>query len=323
MKDKVIFQQLNIFSQCKKYGLPFWQCPQFLFIVMGCVTIITAVGTYLIGTRYFEDPQTVVLIVLGLSTVSFVISFVINHSLEALAEASRMKTEFVSIVSHQLRAPLTNLKWCIELMISEGIDNLNEEQMLNYIKIFKENNKRMEELINDLLVVSRIDKEEVKEKKQKIDLVKLTKDFLPDFSAFAESSNIKLIFNYEKDLPLLFIDTSQIKLVIENFIDNAIKYTKKGGNIYINIRKENSNIYFEVRDEGVGIPLYDQKFIFQKFFRASNALKYQTQGSGLGLFIAKAVIEKSGGQIGFNSQEDKGSTFWFKLPIKRHVTYNM
>ena len=103
---------------------------------------------------------------------------------------------------------------------------------------------------------------------------------------------------------------------MENFIDNAIRYTKKGGVVKIRLKKTKKNIHFEVEDEGVGIPKEDQKYIFDKFFRASNAMKYQTQGSGLGLFIAKSVADKMKGEIGFKSKESKGSTFWVKIPIK-------
>ncbi|MCK4453865.1 HAMP domain-containing histidine kinase [Candidatus Parcubacteria bacterium] len=316
MKAKNLLQQLNIFRQCRKYGLPLCECPQFLFVIMGIVIIITAISTYLIGTRYLDNPETVALITLGLAIVLFIISFVINKSLERLAEANRMKTEFVRIVSHQLRAPLTNLKWSIEMMISEGLENVQKKQLLDFIKALKENSNRMEELISDLLIVSRMEKDGIPDKKEKVNLEELVKKFVSEFKSFADSLNVELKIDCQKNLPIVFIDPSKIKLVIENFIDNALRYTKERGTIEIRLREYRNDICFEVKDEGVGIPKEDQKYIFQKFFRASNILKHQTQGSGLGLFIAKSVIDKMGGKIGFKSQEGKGSAFWFKIPIK-------
>ena len=283
---------------------------------MGIVIIITAISTYLIGTRYLDNPETVALITLGLAIVLFIISFVINKSLERLAEANRMKTEFVRIVSHQLRAPLTNLKWSIEMMISEGLENVQKKQLLDFIKALKENSNRMEELISDLLIVSRMEKDGIPDKKEKVNLEELVKKFVSEFKSFADSLNVELKIDCQKNLPIVFIDPSKIKLVIENFIDNALRYTKERGTIEIRLREYRNDICFEVKDEGVGIPKEDQKYIFQKFFRASNILKHQTQGSGLGLFIAKSVIDKMGGKIGFKSQEGKGSAFWFKIPIK-------
>ena len=110
--------------------------------------------------------------------------------------------------------------------------------------------------------------------------------------------------------------SNHIQLVVENFLDNAIRYVKQSGDIKIKIEDRNGKIYFEIKDNGVGIPNDDQKYIFQKFFRAKNVMKYQTQGSGLGLYIAKNIIEKSNGKIGFKSKENEGSTFWFTLPRK-------
>ena len=255
------------------------------------------------------------MIVLSVTVILFVISFIITQSFDKLAQANRMKSEFVSIVSHQLRSPLSNLKWAIEFLMSGRIEPIGEKQ-LEYFKILKENSSRMEDLISDLLIVSRIETAKLPFKKAEFSLDDLVKELVKTFIPFARASNVEINLFVPADLPKIVSDFSQIGQVIENLLDNATRYIKDAGEIKIKLEKRNKDIYLEIKDTGVGIPRDDQKYIFQKFFRAENVMKYQTQGSGLGLYISKAIIEKAGGRIGFKSQEGKGSTFWFTLPIK-------
>lgn len=315
MSIKEIFSQLNIFDQCRRYGLPLWQCPQFLFLVMGLVIAVSSILAYAVGNRYVDDPRVVALLILLVAAILLLLAFIITRSFEKLAEANRMKSEFISIVSHQLRSPLTNLRWAIELLISGELGKDKEKQM-EYFTILKENSSRMAELVSDLLTVSRMETEKISLNKTKFSLEKLIKELIFKFEPFIRSSNAKVKLECENNLPELFGDISQIKLVLENFLDNAIKYIKGVGDVKIKILKKDQNIYFEVADNGVGIPNDDQKYIFQKFFRSGNARRIQTQGSGLGLYICKTIIERCGGKIGFKSKEDKGSTFWFTLPLK-------
>jgi signal transduction histidine kinase len=311
----MILEQLNIPKQCKKYGLSLWQCPSFLFLIMGIIIALVSVLSYLIGTRYVTEPRIVALIVLIISAILLILATIITNSFEKLAEANRMKSEFISIVSHQLRAPLSNLAWAIELLMSGRLGKI-EEQQVEYFKILKENSDRMKDLVKDLLIVSRIESARLSLKKEEFSLEELTREIIKEFESFARASNCQIEFFAEQNLPKIFGDRYQIRQVIENLLDNAIRYTKGKGKVKIKIKKERNFVQFEIEDNGVGIPKEDQKFIFQKFFRASNVLKYKTQGTGLGLYISKAIIERSGGKIGFKSQEGVGSTFWFKLPIK-------
>lgn len=316
MDLKYILNELNVFSVCKRYGLSIWQCPQFLFLTMGIVIIATAITTYVIGTRYVADPDTVSLIVMTLTVILFVLTFSITRSLEGLAEANRLKSEFISIVSHQLRSPLSNLKWSLELLLSGRFGKI-EGKHVEYLKILQDNTDRMEELVADLLMVSRIEQGRLPLRKSEFSLRELIQEVIKSFQPIASASNVEIKLNVVGDSePKAFCDPSQLKLVIENFIDNAIRYTKGQGTIEVKIEKRNKKLLCFVKDGGVGIPWNDQKHIFQKFFRSSNVLKYQTRGSGLGLYIAKSIVERSKGKIGFRSELNKGSTFWFTVPIK-------
>lgn len=314
MDFKNILSQLNILAQCKRYGLPLWQCPQFLFLIMGIIIIGSTLTAYAIGTRYIEEPELVALIVLLITAILFIIAAIITRSFERLAEASRMKSEFISVVSHQLRSPLSNLRWAIELLMSGRLGKIEEKQT-EYFRILKENSGRMGELVSDLLIVSRIETATLPQKRKEISLEDLIKKLISEFKPFAQASNVEIEFKSEENLPKILADPSQIRLVVENLLDNAVRYIKDRGKVKMLLSRRGQNLYFEIEDNGVGIPKEDQKYIFQKFFRSENILRYQTQGSGLGLYISKAIIERSGGKIGFKSQEGVGSTFWFTLPI--------
>ena len=316
MRLKDIIDDFNILKRCREYSLPLWQCPKFLFLTMGVVIIVgLSIVNLALVNNYIESPEVVALTALILTAISLVIAFVTTQVLENLASVSRMKSEFISIVSHQLRSPLSNLKWAIELLMSGRLGKVEEKQT-EYFHILKENSARMHELISDLLVISRMETAGFFSKKTPFSLTELTKEIIERFSVFAKSSNISIVLDSRERTSDVIANSNHIQLVVENFLDNAIRYVKQSGDIKIKIEDRNGKIYFEIKDNGVGIPNDDQKYIFQKFFRAKNVMKYQTQGSGLGLYIAKNIIEKSNGKIGFKSKENEGSTFWFTLPRK-------
>ena len=317
MRLKKIFDEFNIFAICKSYGLSCWQCPQFLFLVMGIIIASASIFSYLIGSRYIADPLMIAAIVLILAAILFVIAFIVIRNFERLAELSRMKTEFISIVTHQLRSPLTNLKWTVDFLTSSDfeVDRVEKEK---YYKNLRESTGRMIELLDNLLVVSRIEKKkEIPLRKKEVSIKNLLESLVSQFEEFAKARNIKLKVFIEDNLPSIFVDPFQLKIVLENLIDNAIRYSKDGGEVEIQVEKKGKKkICFKIKDTGVGIPKRDQKYIFQKFFRADNVLKEKTRGSGIGLFVAKTIVKKMKGRIWFESEENKGSIFYFTLPIK-------
>ena len=328
---KRIAEETNIAGQCKKYNLPLRQCPQFLFLVMGSIIIATTIATYMVGIRFNDDPEAVALIVIVLAVLLLVISFVIVQSFDQLAETNRLKTEFVSIVSHQIRSPLTNLKWIVEILTS-GILGKTEDKQTEYFKILKENLERMQKLVSELLTVSRIEATKFVLKKEEFSMENLVRDLISEFDPIAKSSNIKIEMNAAANMPKVYSDPFQVLQAVENLLYNAVRYmgfpdgSKDRGNgpgvVTVNLFSSGKYVFCEVKDNGIGIPKDDQRYIFQKFFRAENVRRYQTSGSGLGLYITKNIIERSGGKMGFTSCEGKGTTFWFKLPVVNRQSAN-
>jgi len=306
------WQKLNILKQCREYNLSIWQCPSFLFFLIGFITILAMVSTYFVAVEYTQ-PEIVALIVIFVTIFLMVVGYLVTKGFENLAQANRLKTEFVSIASHQLRTPLTGIKWTIDLILRDK--DLNDKN-LERIEDIKYNNNRLIKLVNDLLDVSRVEQKRLSLKPEKVFLEEITQKLIEEYQTLAKASNVKLVLEQELELSPLIMDSQGVELVLRNLLDNAIRYTQGGGVVKVKLSQKDNKIRCEIKDQGVGIPKGDQKNIFKKFFRSENVMKYQTVGTGLGLFIAQAVIEESKGEIGFWSQENKGTTFWFELPIK-------
>jgi len=323
MRLQQFLLKLNVGAECKKYGTALWQCPQFLFVVMGLLIIISVVFSFVLGERYIADPQITLIFILALTGILLAISFTITRSFERLAEASRLKSEFISIVSHQLRSPLTNLKWGLDFLMSDKKIQQTEQEA-GYFQILKENVGRMHEMVNDLLTVSRAEQGTLPFQEKEFAFEEVVKSVMFEFHSSVVASNIEIRTEAEK-VPKIWSDPSLVRHILANLVDNAIRYAwrdqgtdskREKSKITIRYFLTGSKIKCEVEDNGVGIPQDDQRFIFRKFFRSGNAVRHQTEGSGLGLYIVRSLLERAGGEIGFESEENKGSTFWFTLPVK-------
>lgn len=240
---------------------------------------------------------------------------IVLHDITREKMVEKMKTEFVSLAAHQLRTPLSIIKWSISMLDKGDFGKLTKKQS-EVVKNTFHSNERLIALVNSLLNITRMEDGRYIYKLVKSDISEIINTALDSYKGEADKKKLKIEYKKEKNLPKIMADREKVRIVIQNLIDNAIKYSSDSGKIKITLSKEGKNIKFEVKDFGIGIPKPQQNKIFQKFFRADNAVTMNTSGSGLGLFLSKNIVESHGGKISFTSKENEGTTFCFSLPIK-------
>ncbi len=241
----------------------------------------------------------------------------LSRANEKLQELDQIKSNFISVVAHQLRTPLSGVKWTINMILNGDLGEMNNDQKTFLMKTYESNN-RMISLVNDMLNTDRIQSGNIKYKFRFVNIVDLLDNVLFEISPIATKKAIVIEFKSKLDkLPQALIDPNTVRSVLQNLLENAIKYTIQGGKIELNIKAVGEYLQVSIHDNGIGIPAMQREMIFNRFFRADNAIKYETDGSGLGLYIAKELVEKNGGKLWFDSIEGMGTTFYFTVPSMR------
>lgn len=231
---------------------------------------------------------------------------------KALDEA---KISFISVASHQLRTPLTSMRWFSEMLIDGDAGVINDEQK-HFIERIYQGTERMINLVNLLLQIARVEAGRLKIEPVAIDFKNTTQGVAFTLKADLEAKEQKIIIKTEPDpFPTIPMDQEVIWQVIQNLLSNACRYSPVKATIAVSIIKKDSAIEYSVKDQGIGIPKEVQNRIFEKFYRAENALKHVPEGSGLGLALVKMLVERWGGKIWFESDENQGTTFFFTIPI--------
>ena len=234
---------------------------------------------------------------------------------KTLKKLDQVKDEFIGVVSHQLRTPLTGIRWFTELLIKNKKKNLNVDQ-LNLLKHIGSSNLSLIKLVNDLLDVSHIETgHKFTIVKKLFNINELLAEVIKENIYLIETKKL-IIDNEIPDTFEIYADRDKIKQVWQNLITNASKYSKENARIriYFKLKKEVA-VTFYVQDDGIGIPKKQQVSLFTKFFRASNAALQYTEGTGLGLYIAREIVRAHDGEMSFKSVENKGSIFYFSLPV--------
>jgi signal transduction histidine kinase len=226
-----------------------------------------------------------------------------------LRESEKVKSELVSSVSHELRTPLASILGFSDLMLQRDLDPADRRR---YLELVRGEADRLAALLNDLLDLQRIEEAGVQLTREELDLSKLLESQVVLYSAQSDRHALDL----ETDEGCIVLaDRDRLAQVVGNLFSNAIKYSPDGGVVHIEARCSGARVRVTVRDDGMGIPLVQQRQIFTKFFRGDAGRRLGISGTGLGLALARDIVEAHGGRIGFESLEDRGSTFWFDLPL--------
>ncbi|MCX6788211.1 MAG: ATP-binding protein [Candidatus Kaiserbacteria bacterium] len=234
---------------------------------------------------------------------------------EGLRELDKRKTEFLSVVAHQLRTPLSGIKWAISMLMHDKVHEPSDEQK-KLLALCETGNERMITIVNTMLHAARIGEGKILDlARTETDLPALISEVITELALVAKERGITVTFTHDENIPKLSIDREMVRVAVQSLIENAIKYSKPSGAVSVRIEMQGTQVQCSIADNGIGIPADQQQYIFTRFLRAKNAISTDPNGNGLGLFIAKSILESHGGTIRFTSEENKGTTFYFTLNV--------
>ena len=240
---------------------------------------------------------------------------VLLRDISAQKRADQEKDAFLSLISHEVRSPLTSIKGFAQLArrAAEATTHGTNERLGRHLGVIEQQVERISQLIGDLSDVARLQKGTLQQEPLEFDLVPLARAVVEQQQVAVGSHTLQLVV-VDRSLPV-HADPARIEQVLINLLANAVKYSPKADHVTITLRRDGDSAHLSVRDEGIGIPRAEQRRLFGRFYRASNAARSGLGGLGLGLFIARELVVRSGGRLWVESEEDSGSTFHVTLPL--------
>lgn len=239
-----------------------------------------------------------------------------NEQVNRLKQTDQLRRELVANVSHDLRTPLASLQGYIDtLLLKEG--TLTPQQQRHYLEIAAKHSERLGKLVSELFELAKLDAHETQLHLELFSIGELVQDIVQKFSFVAQNRQVHLKTDFRKDLPFVMADIGLVERVFENLIENALRFTPEGGSVTVKLIREDQSILTQVTDTGCGIPSEDLPYIFDRFYRVEKTLSARAGGAGLGLAIAKRILELHGSPIEATSTVNIGTTFTFHLPIHR------
>lgn len=229
-------------------------------------------------------------------------------------QIDKAKTEFLSITSHELRSPMTPMKAQLQMVLGNYFGKLNKEQQES-LKIVLNNTERLDKIIVDFLEISRIEAARLKFNFIRADLTKTIGTVIEEMKGFMPEKKIQIVSHIEK-LPTIEVDPDRVSQVLRNLINNAIKFTPDNGKIEVSAKLSAGMILFSVKDSGIGIASQAQRKLFEPFYQVDNMYQHKSGGTGLGLAICKGIVESQGGKIWLVSTPDRGTNFYFTIPLR-------